>query len=592
MGAKTNKFVFNPNKKGIGARVLLKILIPLLVVGFVGVFSSVFVLSNLKDNHKMTKTISGDGIDTLIALDELHINLQKTMKVVIAFCGDAGNEDFHGYAQSELDLYKEKENSWVEVLQNNKGTFSADIQTQIDGLDEVFAGVQDTAQEMLDYAAAGNQDAFAVANEKFASWSDEIEAPLDDIVSANDAYIEACNKAQDENYSQASFLSAVLIVVLILACIITIVIIYCSVVKPLQLQRKELTDIIDEINSGKGDLTKRVTVKSHDEIGAAANGINEFISTLQNIMSKIINNSGTLDRVVGNVIENVTSSNDSARDVSAIMEELAATMQEVSANTNDVSSNTERVSGRVTEFGEKTSEMSSYAKEMKFRADELEKNAIENMNHTTDIIEGFNEEMKEALKNSKSVEEVENLTNQILNISSQTNLLALNASIEAARAGEAGKGFAVVADEIRQLADSSRETANNIQEINEKVIKSVHDLANSSERIVEYINSTILSDYKTFVDMGQRYSSDASLIDSNMNDYSIGIASIQEEIKDMTQAIEGINNAVEESAKGVAQAAESIESLVESIDEVNEQMDENKTVSNNLKEEADNFVEV
>ena len=217
--------------------------------------------------------------------------------------------------------------------------------------------------------------------------------------------------------------------------------------------------------------TKRVTVKSMDEIGQSSIGINHFIETLQNIMSNIISNSNVLDGVVGNVASSVAASSDNANDISAIMEELSATMEEVSATTNSVSENTTAAEGKVQKMADQTKVMSQYAQDMKKRATELEHTATENMNSTNEMIGEITTEMNQALENSKSVEKVAQLTADILSISSQTNLLALNASIEAARAGEAGKGFAVVADEIRQLADSSRETANNIQTINEQVIE-------------------------------------------------------------------------------------------------------------------------
>ena len=226
------------------------------------------------------------------------------------------------------------------------------------------------------------------------------------------------------------------------------------------------------------------------------------------------------------------------------------------------------------------------------RAEALENTATENMNNTSRVIGEITEEMNLALENSKSVEKVAQLTDDILSISSQTNLLALNASIEAARAGEAGKGFAVVADEIRQLADSSRETANNIQTINEQVIDAVQGLVKSSEKIITYINESVLPDYQSFVEGGQQYSTDANHIDTTMDECSNMAGEIQATMAKITDAIEGINRAVEESANGVTDAAVSIDSLVQSISTVSGQMEENSAVAKNLKEESSSFVNV
>lgn len=365
-----------------------------------------------------------------------------------------------------------------------------------------------------------------------------------------------------------------------------------SIIKPLRIQYQQLQAIIADIDNGNGDLTKQLDVSGNDEIGASSEEINAFIATLQKIMSKIINNSNVLDDVASNVATNIASSNDSANDISAIMEELSATMQEVSASTNDVSANTENIGVRVNKIADRTEEITLYAQEMKKHAEELETGAKENMNHTSNVISEITKEMEQALENSKSVSQVTQLTDDILSISSQTNLLALNASIEAARAGEAGKGFAVVADEIRQLADSSREAANNIQSINEMVVEAVNGLTASSEKIITYINETILPDYESFVKGGHQYNEDATRIDEDMGKCAHEVRQIKKRMAEVTGAIEGINNAVEESSRGVTDAAVNIDALVQSITEVHGQMEENSAAASNLKEESANFVNV
>ena len=250
-------------------------------------------------------------------------------------------------------------------------------------------------------------------------------------------------------------ISLILLIFIVFNFIMMMLVVVKDVINPLKEQQRALEEIILDIQAGKGDLTKRVVAGGNDEIGAMSADVNEFIETLQNIMSKIINNSNTLDGVVGNVAENVASSNDNANDISAIMEELSATMEEVSASTGDVSANTENIGQRVNKIADRTEEITEYAQEMKIRAAELENGAKENMEYTNRVVGEITSELQTALENSKSVDEVSKLTDEILSISSQTNLLALNASIEAARAGEAGKGFAVVGSEIQKLSSQS-----------------------------------------------------------------------------------------------------------------------------------------
>lgn len=569
--------------------VIAKLIIPVAVLGCIAIMIAGVSLYSMTAVQKESNQISGEGVRATICMDEINLAFANTQKLTLALCAEP-SKDLYEYVASQLTEYQSNVDSYEKELLAMDHYFTADDIQLMNETFDLLTEAQGTTVELMQTAMAGDSAAaVAKANSVMTEWSDTIAVNMDTLISRNDELVKQNIQEQKDLYNQNMILSLILLAISFVAFVMVVVVIIKTVVKLLRKQTSELTEIIDEIKGGHGDLTKRVTVKSMDEIGQSSIGINHFIETLQNIMSNIISNSNVLDGVVGNVASSVAASSDNANDISAIMEELSATMEEVSATTNSVSENTTAAEGKVQKMADQTKVMSQYAQDMKKRATELEHTATENMNNTNEMIGEITTEMNQALENSKSVEKVAQLTADILNISSQTNLLALNASIEAARAGEAGKGFAVVADEIRQLADSSRETANNIQTINEQVIEAVQGLVVSSEKIVGYINENILPDYRAFVQGGQQYNDDATHIDNTMAEYAGEAQDILATMMEMTEAIEGISRAVEESANGVTDAATNIDSLVQSMSTVNGQMEENSTVAKNLKEESAAF---
>ena len=569
--------------------VIAKLIIPVAVLGCIAIMIAGVSLYSMTAVQKESNQISGEGVRATICMDEINLAFANTQKLTLALCAEP-SKDLYEYVASQLTEYQSNVDSYEKELLAMDHYFTADDIQLMNETFDLLTEAQGTTVELMQTAMAGDSAAaVAKANSVMTEWSDTIAVNMDTLISRNDELVKQNIQEQKDLYNQNMILSLILLAISFVAFVMVVVVIIKTVVKPLRKQTSELTEIIDEIKGGHGDLTKRVTVKSMDEIGQSSIGINHFIETLQNIMSNIISNSNVLDGVVGNVASSVAASSDNANDISAIMEELSATMEEVSATTNSVSENTTAAEGKVQKIADQTKVMSQYAQDMKKRATELEHTATENMNSTNEMIGEITTEMNQALENSKSVEKVAQLTADILSISSQTNLLALNASIEAARAGEAGKGFAVVADEIRQLADSSRETANNIQTINEQVIEAVQGLVVSSEKIVGYINENILPDYRAFVQGGQQYNDDATHIDNTMAEYASEAQDILATMMEMTEAIEGISRAVEESANGVTDAATNIDSLVQSMSTVNGQMEENSTVAKNLKEESAAF---
>ena len=200
--------------------------------------------------------------------------------------------------------------------------------------------------------------------------------------------------------------------------------------------------------------------------------------------------------------------------------------------------------------------------------------------------------LQTAVEASRSVEQINELTANILDIASQTNLLALNASIEAARAGEAGKGFAVVADEIRQLADDSRETANSIQSISTIVIEAVTSLSDNATGMINFVNTNIMDDYGKFVEIVSEYQRDTQEMSQTLSSFADETIAITKTMDDMNTGIDDISTTLEESSLGISDVANEATQLVNAISTILEETHNNQAISDELQSEVNHFERV
>ena len=572
------------NKKRASLKTL--ILLPVFILGALTIICNVMAINNIRTVNSNAADITDNCMMSVSDLGEIKNDIQvihtlglshiiaTDLNTMISVVGEIN--DNQEELEKKLDEYKK-------YVQND------DMDTY-NSLVSHYNTMKYEIGNIMAYSALGkNEEAYAIANGVVSDSSTAIQKDIEVLSThANDTASEARERLTSVYVS--SLVSNG--IVIIISVILIIVAIYCVmkyVIKPIIATNKDIRDIIDGIDNGEGDLTKRVRVISNDEIADLGNGINLFMDKLQEILKLIIENTNYMENVVAEVDGSVVKSNDSASDLSAMTEELSATMQDVGLSVNTINDNADNILKDVEIIATKSDDINQFSKEMKANAEKIESDARYNMVQTGEKVGNILDVLNKAIEDSKSVDQVNNLTNDILNISSQTNLLALNASIEAARAGEAGKGFAVVADEIRQLADSSRETANKIQSINSVVVAAVNNLSDNANNLVSYLQQTILPEFQTFVDGGVKYKENASYIENAMDEFVEKTDVLKKNMDEIAHSINTITTVVDDGAAGVNNAAISTQDLVEDMVNISNKMIENKSIAQNLKNSTNIF---
>ena len=573
-------------KKGFG--MMTKIITPVVTMALVTLISVLGLRMSVQNLYNQGMMISSQIVACVDAAGALDTDYTKMQSYTSNVVNEPDAEKLKGYSEA-LDQAYERMGKSIEVFE--KYAYSkSEKQTLTD--------LQDTLKTMYAYQQAQMQNAVYGTEipEDIKVAETGYNTKILTYISELDKLIQADEKEAKAALEQAKTLSNVTIagsiVFTILIFVIVVLVSVHLLVTPVKKSSKELEDMVAEVNNAAADLTKRISVNQKDEIGSLVEGVNTFIEALQNVIAGIRDSSVHLNSAFAAVTDSVTSVNGNATDISAVMEELSATMEEVSATLANVNERVERAGQGMDRISEQSEHILHYASEMQDRATQLENTAVTNKDTTSTMIQEILSTLQQAIENSKSVEEVNALTDEILNISSQTNLLALNASIEAARAGEAGKGFAVVADEIRVLADSSRETAGNIQQINAKVVAAVEELVKNSENIVTYINENVLKDYDGFVDSGHKYRADADYINEVMTSFTDSVEYLRQTMNEVVENVNDVSSAVEQGAEGVANAAENTTQLVGEMETIMKEIDDSNQNISDLSTQTKRFINV
>ena len=562
------------------------ILIPVFILGFVSVVSNILAVTNIKRVNANATQIANGYMSCISELGDIQ---KETLLIHRLGLSHIVATDLNTMI-SLVETIRSEQETLETYLDDFQEYVTDDNKAEYDALVSNYEGMKYELANLMAYSANNdNEAAYALANGKIADYSSAMQESIAAIRTNVSENADVAKEQLAAVYRTAIAASTASIIISVAALLATLICVFRLVIIPLLKTQKEITDIIEDIDKREGDLTRRVSVHANQEVAAVGNGINVFMDKLQDIFKVIVNNSTRMESVVGEVRDSVVTSNSSVSDLSALTEELSATMEEMSANASLINTNTESVKQEVDQIAERTSEINAYTREMKEHADSMEASARENMESTGAKVNEILTVLNQAIEDSKSVNQVNSLTDDILNIASQTNLLALNASIEAARAGEAGRGFSVVATEISQLAAASQEAANHIQQINRVVTEAVGNLTEHSNGLVQYMNDSILPEFEAFVDAGSAYREKATHIETSMGDFTEKTEVLKKTMAEIADSINTIAHAIEEGVKGVSSAADSTQVLVGDMEDITRHMDENQHIAADLKRETEVF---
>lgn len=425
----------------------------------------------------------------------------------------------------------------------------------LDSASAELAKYRKTVESLLVTSAENKTQAYVSATSNLPMFNEHIENYMNRMLEITAQEMEQAQGQMEQSAARVPGIISVASIALLVVVIVIMLGLRLWVIGPVKKATKQVDELVEGIRCNKGDITKRIHVGSRDEVGRLAIAINDLVAQMQIIIRAITEGCGQMEEKQADIISNVEKVYATADHTMQNLGIMSEGMQLVTGAIDGVQQDTGVLDHTVENMLEVAQNGRDYAADIKEKAGKMKATAVESKQEATVVMKEIDTAMTESIANSRQIHKITELTEEILGIAGTTNLLALNASIEAARAGEAGRGFAVVAEEIRKLADSSRESVNNIQEISNRVVESVEELSENATRLLEFMNTRVMKDYDALEDTGSNYHEAADHVDEMMNEFG-------QKIDELLSVLQNVNTANTQMEATVGDSTEKL-SVVE-----------------------------